>query len=377
MKCILLMFIPFFMSSCGDSNNTPAVIPPTLVTTALTIKQDLPTFVTLPGTTVSVHSVEIQARIEGWILERHFQEGDMVKFDDLLYVLDSGPYSAQLLQAEAELASAEAQAELALNTLQRNSPLAESGAISEQDFDTINMQAVTAVAQVEFNKAQVASAKLNVEYCFIHSPIAGRIGKTEVDVGSLVGPGGTKKLAEVVQLGPMYVEFNPPSTRLHLIQTAIENGVHLPIQLTQTQDDSEGQPSIDVEIVETIEINGSLVFVDNTVQATTSTFLARGEFINKTGILPGQYVEVRLELQVVKSAVMVPANAIAQQPGSHYVWTIDNQDIAKITPVILGASNGKFQHVIHGLEVGQAVVISGMKNLRAGAKVSVTNKVSK
>lgn len=360
-------------SGCKKESQSP-VSQPKNVQTAKTTQMNLPTYITLPGITSSVHSTDIHARVEGWILERHFEEGQVVQLGDLLYVLDSAPYEAALLQAKAALSTSVVQAKLAQDVLLRNTPLAERGAISEEEFDKILTQSVSANLDIELRQAQVDAAQLNVGYCNIYAQQSGRIGKTNADAGELVGPGNTSKLTEIVQMSPMYVEFYPPASRLSIVRKYFDEGNNQPLVITQTQDASEGQPSNNDSIVNKTTITGTLVFVDNTVQTTTSTFLARGEFINNSQLLPGQYVEVRLQLEIIADAVMVPTDAISQQPGGYYVWTVTKDKTSQMVPVTLGAILGKSQHVLTGLAVGDEVVVKGTTSLRGGKQVHVTNE---
>jgi RND family efflux transporter MFP subunit len=198
-----------------------------------------------------------------------------------------------------------------------------------------------------------------------------------VNVGTLVGPTTNNKLAEVVQVNPMYVEFYPQANRLSMIQSSLNKGEMIPIQLIITEDKSEGQPSISTSTITTKTITGSLVFVDNEIQSSTSTFLARGEFDNSIGVLPGQYASVHVQLQVIKNAIMIPVKSVMQQPGSYYVWTISDKNTAVITPVTLGLLEGGFQHVLSGLNDGDEVIVEGTASLRSGAPVSVTTNLGK
>jgi RND family efflux transporter MFP subunit len=372
----LLVAIVIGISGCGHEPK-PIVPPGIPVSTTKAISKELPVYIILPGTTKSIHIVLIQARVEGWLEERHFEEGKMVQEGDLLYEIDATQYKAQLLQAEASLTSAEAQALFTTKELERNEPLFHSGAISQQSFDRLITESEQADSQVLASIADVELARLNLGYCSIYSPITGRIGKTNVNVGTLVGPTTNNKLAEVVQVNPMYVEFYPQANRLSMIQSSLNKGEMIPIQLIITEDKSEGQPSISTSTITTKTITGSLVFVDNEIQSSTSTFLARGEFDNSIGVLPGQYASVHVQLQVIKNAIMIPVKSVMQQPGSYYVWTISDKNTAVITPVTLGLLEGGFQHVLSGLNDGDEVIVEGTASLRSGAPVSVTTNLGK
>lgn len=358
---------------CSNDQGQPAIPQATPVSTAKVFAEELPTFIVLPGITKSVHTVELQARVEGWLQERHFEEGANVEKGDLLYKIDSSQYEAQLLQAEANVASAQAQVDFSKKELERNQPLFKSGAISAQSIDQLQTQFEQATAQLLAGEASVDLAQLNLGYCSMYSPISGRIGKTNVNVGTLVGPNTNSKLAEVIQLSPMYVEFYPPANRLSMIQNSLRQGEPMPIKLTITENESEGQPSISTSSMTIHEVTGSLVFVDNEIQSSTSTILARGEFVNTTDVLPGQYVEVKVQLELVQDAMMVPTKAVMQQPGTYFVWTISTDHKATIMPVTLGSILGNSQHVLDGVSVGDTVIVDGMKNLRSGQVVTVSN----
>lgn len=358
---------------CKQESQQPSAPSAALVTTANAISEDLPTYILLPGITQSVHAVEIQARVEGWLEERHFEEGKIVQKGDLLYKIDTTSFEAQLLQAEAALASSKVQANYATKELARNGPLFRSGAISQQSFDQLQTEAEQAEAQVLVDVANVELAEINLGYCSIYTPITGLIGKTSVHVGTLVGPTTNSKLTEVIQQNPMYVEFYPPANRLGMIQESLQKREPMPIHLTILENESEGEPSTSTSAMTTKTITGSLVFVDNEIQSSTSTILARGEFINTSNVLPGQYVQVKLQLQMEHDATMIPTKSIMQQPGSFFVWTISKDNTAVITPVTLGSILGDKQHVRSGLKAGDQVIIEGMKNLRSGQKVSIAD----
>ena len=363
------------LSACKEKNSSSSAPPPTSVASEIVSARSLPTYLSLPGTTASVQQVEVQARVEGWLTERHFQEGQFVFEGDLLYEIDATQFTAQLLQAEALLASAIAEETYAQKEFDRNEPLVKTGAISKQDFDKLETQLEQALAQVAQAESGVVIADLNVEYCSVYAPISGKIGATAVDVGALVGPGKQASLANITQISPMYVELHPPANRLVIIQSLMKKDV-LPMQITMSENASEGQASVESSEITKHKVTGSLVFVDNSIKSTTSTFLARGEFINDLGVLPGQYVGVRLQLQVIEKAVMVPLKAVMQQPGSYFVWTISEENTAVITPVTVGAIQGSYQHVLTGLNDGEEVIVEGATNLRSGAQIVITNATS-
>ena len=347
--------------------------PATPVTTSKSIAKDIPLYLQLPGTTTSIQVVQINARVEGWLDERLFEQGADVDEGDMLYVIDPEPFELALQQSQADLISSEAQLAYARREFERNIPLVESGAISREAFDQLLTQLEQAEALVVQNEAAVADAELNLGYCFIESPMDGRIGRTIVNEGNLVGPGINTMLAEIVQLDPMYIEFYPPANRLPMIRNSLAKEGKIPVQVSLVENDTEGQASISRSMLTTRTFNGDLTFIDNVVDPTTSTFLARATIDNKDGLmLPGQYGNVQLRLEIIEDAVMVPTQAIAQQPGSFYVWTIASGNTAKITPVQLGAAMGNMQHVTKGLKAGEVVITEGLTELRSGEKVSAT-----
>ena len=374
---LTLLGVVFSVASCSKETQEARALSPSIVTTGKAIVEDLPIFIDLPGTTTSVLSVDVRARVEGWLLERHFEEGDEVAQGDLLYEIDAEQYTAQLQQAESALLSAEMQYAYAKKEFERNEPLVKNGAVSKQTFDGLTTQFEQAATQVDSARAGVEVAQLNVEYCQVLAPVSGVISKTNVDVGNLVGPSSQSTLTSIVQVNPMYVEFHPPASRLPMIKEAFEQGDPLNIVVTQVQDNSEGQAVGNSQVRDKKQIQGSLVLVDNTIDSSTSTFLARGEFINNTHMLPGQYVEVRLQIQNIENAVMVPTDAIAQQPGGFYVWTITDKNTAQVTPVTLGAVSGKYTHVQSGVDAGKEVIVKGMTSLRAGMPVVTSNATHK
>ena len=370
-RVVLLCSALCTISACKETTTASSAPPSKKVTSETVVARALPTYISLPGTTASVQEVDVQARVEGWLLQRHFQEGQLVAKGDLLYEIDPAPFDAQLVQAQSALELANAQAKYAQKEFDRNEPLVLTGAIAKQAFDKLETELEQSRAQVTQAEAGVALAVLNVGYCSVHAPITGKIGETSVDIGALVGPAQQAKLATIIQISPMYVEVHPPANRLLLIQSLMKGG-SLPMHISITENDSESQASASGSVLTKHTATGSLVFVDNTIKSSTSTFLARGEFVNDLGVLPGQYVDVRVQLQVINKAIMVPRKAIMQQPGSFYVWTISDEGTAVITPVTIGAMQGDYQHILTGLKEGDGVLVEGTTNLRSGTKVTIT-----
>ena len=361
--------------SCKEEAVTPTALPLASVSVENVFAIDMPIQLILPGTTSSVQDVEVEARVQGWLTQRHFQQGQEVVKGDLLYEIDATSFDLQRIQSIAVMESAAVQSDYAQKEYDRNEPLIKTGAVSMQTFDQLESQLEEALAQLAQAEAGVALAELNVSYCSIHAPISGIIGKTNVDVGTLVGPGTNSTLAEIVQISPMFVEFYPPANRLPQISTTIDSNEALSMQIVFTENLSEGQPSIGGSALTTNSVNGSLVFVDNTISSSTSTFLARGEFINERKNLPGTYAKVILQLSVVKGALMIPAKAVMQQSGGYFVWTVSSENKAEITPITLGAIQGDYQHILSGLNIGEAVIIEGASSLHSGTSVKITNPI--
>ncbi len=323
----------------------PAKKPDLPVTAVNAEKMDVPDIRRYPGNTEAVRQATLEARITGFLEERRFVEGTSVTAGDTMFVIEQPPYEAQVLQAEGQLASAEAAFDFARIEYARNEPLVASGAISAQAFDQYRTNLESAAAQVQVARASLIEAEIDLGYTEVAAPFDGRIGRRLVDVGNLVGPGMNENLAVVVDLDPMRVVFQPAGTELPdyvMVWPAKDIGVKVTVRSTAS----------------TYTYEGSLDLVDNEAATDSSTFIARASFPNTDlKLVPGLFADVEVDLGTLKDRMVVPVEAIQSEPQQSYVWTVKDDKLVRANVKLGPEWNGL--RVITGLEAGVPVVVEG------------------
>ncbi len=323
----------------------PAKKPDLPVTAVNSEKMDVPDIRRYPGNTEAVRQATLEARITGFLEERRFVEGTSVTAGDTMFVIEQPPYEAQVLQAEGQLASAEAAFDFARIEYARNEPLVASGAISAQAFDQYRTNLESAAAQVQVARASLIEAEIDLGYTEVAAPFDGRIGRRLVDVGNLVGPGMNENLAVVVDLDPMRVVFQPAGTELPdyvMAWPAKDIGVKVTVRTTAS----------------TYKYEGSLDLVDNEAATDSSTFIARASFPNTDlKLVPGLFADVEVDLGTLKDRMVVPVEAIQSEPQQSYVWTVKDDKLVRANVKLGPEWNGL--RVITGLEAGVPVVVEG------------------
>lgn len=328
------------------------------VTVAYVEQQTVPIFYDYVGTTDSVRTVDIRARVEGFLIERNFTEGKDVKKNDLLYIIDPKPFEAALEGARAQLAKDQAALAFANEQVGRYQPLVEKEYISKQDFDKIVTTSEEVAAAVEADKAAVTNAELNLGYCKMYAPFNGRIGRTLVHEGNLVGAAGQDtKLAILVQLDPIYVYFSPSDEDIYRILEAMKKA---PLKVDITFSDGTKYKQ-----------QGTVDFVNNEVDPKTSTVTMRAVFRNpdKT-LLPGIYVQSRVYLETIPDALTVPEKAVAGDHAGSYVLVVDDDDKVEKRPVTLGVLHDGTRVITQGVKKGEKVIIDGLQIAKVGSKVN-------
>ena len=338
------------MVGCSEKTEQPSP-PPMEVAVTKVIAQTVPSYFDYVGTTQAIRSVVIQARVEGFLTERHYIEGTDVKKGALLYVIEPEPYKKTLDERTAELAAQKAQAWDARLEATRFKNLLEKASTSQSNYDSRQARSDSAAAQVDLAAAAKDKAAIQLGYCTVKAPFAGRISRTRVHVGNLVGADDTTPLTTIVQLDPIYIMFNPPAR-------------HLP---TMTEMHAEGKLCVEVFLEDDAgrHYQGKVDFINNAVDPETSTVLVRAVVQNpKKSLLPGQYANVRLFLRSIENAVFVPANVILQQQGGEYVYVVDkNNKVARRT-VVPGQNYNQMCLIKEGLKPGETIAIDKLQQLR-------------
>jgi multidrug efflux system membrane fusion protein len=331
--------------------------PPAPVTVELAVAQDVPLYLDEIGRCIARESVSIQPQVSGRITQIHFTDGADLKKGDLLFTIDPRPYQAQLDQAEATLAKAESELELARIEFARYGGLVQTKAVSQAEVDTKKSTVEVDEAQVSLSRAAVETARLNLDYCSIRSPIDGRAGHRLVDVGN-VAEANSGSLLTIQRLDPIYADFTITENDLSKVQRNM----------------AEGKLKVEVRLPDEADTprNGELTFLDNAVQDATGTVKLRATIPNgDQRFWPGRFVKVRLVLSTLRDAVLVSAAASQNSAKGPFVYVVKDDSTAELRPVTLGQRQGDQVVVDRGLKTGERVVVGGQMAVTPGGKVHV------
>jgi multidrug efflux system membrane fusion protein len=331
--------------------------PPAPVSVAAAVTQDAAVYLDEVGKCVAREVVSVQPQVSGRITAIHFADGANVKVGDPLFTIDPRPYRAQLDAAVATLAQAKAALDLAKIQFVRAGNLRQTKAIAQQDYDTRKNAVDVAQAQVEQGQAAVETARLNLDYTSIRSPINGRAGHRLVDLGNVV-TANSGSLLMIQRLDPIYADFTVTENDLTTVQRHLAAGT---LRVEVRLPDESDRPVV-----------GQLTFLDNAVQDATGTVMLRATVANgERRLWPGRFVKVRLVLSTVAGAVLVPAAAPQMSAKGAFVYVVKDDSTAELRPVKLGQRQGEFVVVADGLRAGERVVINGQLGVTPGGKVRI------
>ena len=336
----------------------PGAVP---VTVAPVVAQDVPVLERAVGTVQALRSVLIRARVDGTLDEVLFTEGQEVEPGDALAQIDPRPYKAALDQALARKAASEAQLALARTDLARTAELAQTGSAPRQRLDLQRAQVLQAEAALQGDQAAIAAAALNLGFTRITSPIAGRVGLRQVDAGNLVRASDASAIATVTQIRPISVAFTLPQDALPRVKAAMREG-----KLPAEAYGRDGQDKLG---------DGELLTFDNTIDSGTGTIRLKAVFPNADRALwPGQFVNVRLRLDVREGVPTVPSTAVQRGQEGLYVFVVGPNGTAIVRPVELAQDDGHLAVVSRGLRGGERVVVSGQSRLTDGTRVAASER---
>jgi multidrug efflux system membrane fusion protein len=328
------------------------------VTAGIAEQRDVPVFVESLGTVQAFNRVNVTARVNGQITKVFFREGQEVNSGDQLFQIDPRPYQAALEQAQATKEKDNAQLQAAELDLQRYGKLVPQGFQTRQSYDQQRATVGQLHASLKADQAQIDSAQLNVDYCLIRSPIAGRTGQLMVDAGNYVQIGQANSLVSITQVKPIFVSFNVPAEQLDTIR---KNQAKHPLKVIAYAIDDK-----------TILTDGTLTLIDNQVDTATGTIHLKAQFANVNEPLwPGQSVNAHLVLSTRHNAVTVPAQTVMQGPNGAYLYVLSQDDIAKRQDVNLAATQDGMAVIGEGLQAGTHVVVDGQYRLTNGSKVKI------
>ncbi|NJD00897.1 efflux RND transporter periplasmic adaptor subunit [Candidatus Erwinia dacicola] len=346
-------------SQQAGQQQTPEVGITTLKSAPLKITTDL------PGRTSSFRIAEVRPQVSGIILKRNFVEGSDIKTDESLYQINPATYQAAYDSAKGDLAQAQANAQIAALTVKRYKPLLGTKYISQQDYDTAAATQSQTAAAVQTAQAAVESARINLTYTKVTSPISGRIGKSSVTEGALVQSAQTTALAIVQQLDPIYVDVTQSSEDFIHLRDELKSG-----QLQQTN--GKAEVKLLTQDGKEYSQSGTLEFSDVTVDETTSSITLRAVFPNPDhNLLPGMFVRARLDEGTNPNALLVPQRGVTRTPtGQATAMVVGADNKVEVRNVTVDQTFGDKWLVTSGLKDGDRVITTGLQRVKPGATVT-------
>lgn len=363
---MLLISLVALMSSCQNKPagaSTGSTPPPPQVTVSRPVQKDVVHYAEFSGTTEAVESVTIRARVEGFLEKIHFSEGAMVQKGELLFSIDQKPYLAILDEAKAALGIAEAELRQASATKIRKENAFRDRAVSEVEVIDARAQLGKAEAGIMAAKAAVRTAQLNLSYTRVTAPISGRIGRSLVDVGNLVGAGERTGLTTIIRDDPIYAYFTI-SERDWVQYRAGRQGrpasqeTNMPVHMGLA-----GRKDFPYA--------GQLDFVDNRMDAATGTIEVRAVFENPDHrIVPGLFARIRIPVGSTSNALLIPDSALGFDQQGRFLLVANDKNITEYRPVQTGELVGDMRVIESGLNADERVIVNGLQKARPGGPVT-------
>jgi multidrug efflux system membrane fusion protein len=339
----------------GDASNRPIPVAAQLAA----IQPDFEVTLSALGTVTARNTVTLHVRVDGELVQVAFREGQMVHVGDLLAVIDPRPFQVALESAQATLEKDKAQLANAEVDLERYRALIADDSIPKQQYDSQVALVAQDKALVLADQAAVDNAKLNLSFTHVVSPINGRVGLRQVDLGNVVHASDANGLVVITQVQPIDIVFPIPQERLPAVQRRIAAGGRMQVDAY----DSDGQ---------TLLSTGTLLTTDNQIDTTTGTVKLKAEFANHDSTLfPNQFVNVHLHLDRIDNALTIPSAAVQRGAPGLYAYVVKADNTVQIRPLKLGPTEGDRVQVLDGLAANERVVVDGVDKLREGASVEL------
>jgi multidrug efflux system membrane fusion protein len=369
MRRALLSALPvlaaFALAGCDKQPAAAGPPPPPAVTVAKPIQKNLAQWDEYTGRFTALETVEVRARVSGFIDSVNFKEGQIVKKDDLLFIIDQRPYKIAVDQAKADVERGQAKLEIASLDVQRATPLVQNQTVTQREFDTRKSTERDAAGQVASAQAALKQAELNLGWTEVRAPIAGRISDKRVDAGNLItgGQSGSTLLTVIVSIDPIHFVFDGSETDfIHYLRLAARG-------TRQSSRDAQNPVSVRLADETDFKHTGRMDFVDNVVNPKTGTIRGRAIFDNKDGLLtPGFFGRLRL-FGGEQQTLLIPDAAIASDQSNKVVFAVADDGTVSMKRVELGPISEGLRIVRSGLSADDRIVIDGLQRARPGQKV--------
>jgi len=375
-KVALALALACFIASCGERQQQGGAPPPPTVTVAKPIKRTVFDFDEYVGRFTAINSVEVRARVSGYLDKLHFKDGQLVKQGDLLFTIDKRPFQNTLDQARANLVQAQSNVAYTEADYTRGQALVRDKTITDQTFEQRAQAFRNAKASVTANEAAVRQAELDLEFTELRAPVNGRIGDRRVSPGNLVTggtSGNTTMLATIVSIDPIYFEFTFDEASYLRYERLAKKGEDIASRNASVQ--------VAIKLIDESDFDheGRMDFVDNVIERATGTIRGRAVFANPTEVFtPGMFARVRVPGSPPYEGLLVPDIAVGTEQARRYVVVVDDQDTARIKYVTLGQLTSDGLRVIkEGLGPDDRVVVNGLMQARPGTKVHAEEQGTK
>jgi RND family efflux transporter MFP subunit len=360
------------LAGCSEKDVKVAAPAATEVTVSQPAKEQVSDFVEFTGNTDASDSVDIRARVKGFLKKTNFTDGSMVKKGDLLFEIEPDVFQAEVDRATAATQAAQATLEKANADLAIKKEMAAGNAASKLEVIQAEASVSTAKAQVASSNAALEQAKINIGYTKIAAPLSGRIDRSRVSDGNLVGADGNELLATVVKSDPMYVYFNVDEPTVQRFQARMR-------QMQQSDPKANEHPILPMSLAlgdnGDFRFQGVIDYVDNRVDASTGTIRVRATIANPNAELtPGFFSRIRVPDGTPYQAVLVPERAIGVDQGQKYLLVVDAKNKVEMRPVETGSQQGRLRVVKKGVAADDWVITEGLLRTRPGATVSPQQK---
>ena len=372
---VLTVLFLVIVSACSKEKKQQKAAPPEIQVVEV-IQRDLPIYSEFVGQAYGLYDIPIRARVEGFLEGIYFKEGEPVKKGQLLYAIDSQPFQAAVASEQSKVAEAKSLLVNAEKELNRYKPLAAKKAVSQSDLDAAQAAYDAAAASVKAAKANMRMSQINLGYTKMKSPIQGIIGKTEAKIGEFVGREPNPVILNTVsRIDTIRVQFF--LTEGQYLQLAREYGHELK-EKRSSPDTYESKVKVSLILAdgENYQYTGLVDFIDRSIDSSTGSLLVQASFPNPEKLLrPGMYTKVKIPIERVKDALMVPQRCVSELQGQYSVYTVNAENLIEAKQIKIKAKIGDYYIVNEGINAGEKIVLEGLQ--KVGSGMEVVPKVTK